>query len=73
LCRYDAGSEQTEHNENRIIEIVCFRSIPQLLLTLDYYYQIASTHLYNSIENEMNGEVKYALIVILKSILNLPK
>ena len=70
---YDAGIDQTTTNENIFISIICFRSLPQLYVTCEYYYQIASQPLDKSIEKEMNGKLKCALLAVIKSNENVAK
>lgn len=70
---YDAGAEENSSNENKFINIICFRSLPHLNVTLEYYYKIASIPLDKSIEKEMSGKIKYALLAIIKSNENLAK
>ena len=70
---YDSGAEKTSSSENKFISIICFRSLPQLYVTLEYYYLIASRPLEKSIEKEMSEKIKHALLTIIRSNQNAPR
>ncbi|XP_048099525.1 annexin A3a isoform X1 [Alosa alosa] len=69
---YDAGEKKWGTDEDKFIDILCKRSIPQLRQTLVEYKEISGKTLQESIEGEMSGNLEELLVAIVKCVKNVP-
>ncbi|XP_063050520.1 annexin A3a isoform X2 [Engraulis encrasicolus] len=69
---YDAGEKKLGTDEDKFIEILCKRSIPQLRQTFVEYKEISGRTLQKSIEREMSGTLEELLVAIVKCAKNVP-
>ncbi|XP_076125715.1 annexin A3a isoform X2 [Alosa pseudoharengus] len=69
---YDAGEKKWGTDEDKFIDILCKRSIPQLRQTLVVYKEISGKTLQESIEGEMSGNLEELLVAIVKCVKNVP-
>uniref|UniRef100_A0A8C7WZC4 Annexin n=1 Tax=Oryzias sinensis TaxID=183150 RepID=A0A8C7WZC4_9TELE len=69
---YEAGEKKWGTDEDKFIDILCHRSVPQLRQTLVEYKNISKKTLQESIESEMSGEVEKLLVAIVKCVKNVP-
>ncbi|CAL1569949.1 unnamed protein product [Knipowitschia caucasica] len=69
---YDAGEKKWGTDEDKFIDILCHRSIPQLRQTLVEYKAISKKTLQESIESEMSGNLEKLLVAVVKCVMNVP-
>lgn len=69
---YDAGEKKWGTDEDKFIDILCKRSIPQLQQTFVVYKEISGKTLQESIEGEMSGALEELLVAIVKCVKNVP-
>uniref|UniRef100_A0A8D3BPI2 Annexin n=1 Tax=Scophthalmus maximus TaxID=52904 RepID=A0A8D3BPI2_SCOMX len=71
---YEAGEKKWGTDEQKFIDILCHRSVPQLRQTLVEYKNISKKTLQESIESEMSGNLETLLVAVGEkntSLLNL--
>ncbi|XP_034458044.1 annexin A3b isoform X1 [Hippoglossus hippoglossus] len=69
---YEAGEKKWGTDEDKFIDILCHRNIPQLRQTLVDYKSISKKTLQESIENEMSGDLEMLLVAVVKCVKNVP-
>uniref|UniRef100_A0A3Q2CUX3 Annexin n=1 Tax=Cyprinodon variegatus TaxID=28743 RepID=A0A3Q2CUX3_CYPVA len=69
---YEAGEKKWGTDEEKFIDILCHRSVPQLRQTLIEYKNISKKTLQESIESEMSGDLEKLLVAIVKCVKNAP-
>lgn len=69
---YEAGEKKWGTDEDKFIDILCHRSVPQLRQTLIEYKNISKKTLQESIESEMSGDLEELLVAVLKCVKNVP-
>ncbi|XP_072311401.1 annexin A3b [Eucyclogobius newberryi] len=69
---YEAGEKKWGTDEDKFIDILCHRGIPQLRQTLVEYKQISKKTLQESIESEMSGNLEDLLVAVVKCVKNVP-
>lgn len=69
---YEAGEKKWGTDEDKFIDILCHRSVPQLRQTLVEYKEISKKTLQESIESEMSGKVEDLLVAVVKCVKNVP-
>lgn len=69
---YEAGEKKWGTDEDKFIDILCHRSVPQLRQTLVEYKEISKKTLQESIESEMSGNLEKLLVAIVKCVKNVP-
>uniref|UniRef100_A0AAQ6AL24 Annexin n=1 Tax=Amphiprion ocellaris TaxID=80972 RepID=A0AAQ6AL24_AMPOC len=69
---YEAGEKKWGTDEEKFIDILCHRSVPQLRQTLIEYKNISKKTLQESIESEMSGNLEKVLVAIVKCVKNAP-
>lgn len=69
---YEAGEKKWGTDEEKFIDILCHRSVPQLRQTLIEYKNISKKTLQESIESEMSGDLEKVLVAIVKCVKNAP-
>nr|XP_019937972.1 PREDICTED: annexin A3 [Paralichthys olivaceus] len=69
---YEAGEKKWGTDEEKFIDILCHRSIPQLRQTLVEYKNISKKTLQESIESEMSGDLERLLVAVVKCVKNVP-
>ncbi|XP_008322755.1 annexin A3 [Cynoglossus semilaevis] len=69
---YEAGEKKWGTDEDKFIDILCHRSIPQLRQTLIEYKNISKKTLQESIEGEMSGDLEELLVAVVKCVKNVP-
>ncbi|KAM7393050.1 hypothetical protein PAMA_007934 [Pampus argenteus] len=69
---YEAGEKKWGTDEDKFIDILCHRSIPQLRQTLVEYKNISKKTLQESIESEMSGNLEKLLVAVVKCVKNTP-
>ncbi|GAA6232035.1 annexin A3-like [Lates japonicus] len=69
---YEAGEKKWGTDEDKFIDILCHRSIPQLRQTLVEYKNISKKTLQESIESEMSGNLEKLLVAVVKCVKNVP-
>ncbi|XP_053267841.1 annexin A3b [Pleuronectes platessa] len=69
---YEAGEKKWGTDEEKFIDVLCHRSIPQLRQTLVDYKSISKKTLQESIEGEMSGDLEMLLVAIVKCVKNVP-
>ncbi|KAJ0015429.1 hypothetical protein NQD34_009049 [Periophthalmus magnuspinnatus] len=69
---YEAGEKKWGTDEDKFIDILCHRSIPQLRQTLVEYKEISKKTLQESIESEMSGNLETLLVAVVKCVKNVP-
>lgn len=69
---YEAGEKKWGTDEEKFIDILCHRSIPQLRQTLVEYKNISKKTLQESIESEMSGDTEELLVAVVKCVKNVP-
>uniref|UniRef100_A0A3Q1F7L2 Annexin n=1 Tax=Acanthochromis polyacanthus TaxID=80966 RepID=A0A3Q1F7L2_9TELE len=69
---YEAGEKKWGTDEEKFIDILCHRSVPQLRQTLIEYKNIGKKTLQESIESEMSGNLEKVLVAIVKCVKNTP-
>ncbi|XP_040013111.1 annexin A3b [Xiphias gladius] len=69
---YEAGEKKWGTDEDKFIDILCHRSIPQLRQTLVEYKNMSKKTLQESIESEMSGNLEELLVAVVKCVKNVP-
>lgn len=69
---YEAGENKWGTDEDKFIDILCHRSIPQLRQTLVEYKNISKKTLQESVESEMSGNLEKLLVAVVKCVKNVP-
>ncbi|MEQ2232917.1 hypothetical protein ILYODFUR_016420 [Ilyodon furcidens] len=69
---YEAGEKKWGTDEEKFIDILCHRSVPQLRQTVIEYKSISKKTLQESIKSEMSGHLENLLVAIVKCVENLP-
>lgn len=69
---YEAGEKKWGTDEDKFIDILCHRSIPQLRQTLVEYKNISKKTLQESIESEMSGNLEKLLVAVVKCVKTVP-
>ncbi|XP_059213817.1 annexin A3b [Centropristis striata] len=69
---YEAGEKKWGTDEDKFIDILCHRSIPQLRQTLVDYKTISKKTLQESIESEMSGNLEKLLVAVVKCVKTVP-
>ncbi|XP_029024866.1 annexin A3b [Betta splendens] len=69
---YEAGEKKWGTDEDRFIDILCHRSVPQLRQTLVEYKNISNKTLQESIESEMSGNLETLLVAVVKCVKSTP-
>ncbi|XP_022624398.1 annexin A3-like [Seriola dumerili] len=69
---YEAGEKKWGTDEDKFIDILCHRSIPQLRQTLVEYKNISKKTLQESIESEMSGNMEKLLVAVVKCVKSVP-
>ncbi|KAM6902561.1 annexin A3-like [Xenentodon cancila] len=69
---YDAGEKKWGTDEDKFIDILCHRSVPQLQQTLVEYKNISKKTLQESIESEMSGALEDLLVAVVKCVKSVP-
>ncbi|XP_070706493.1 annexin A3-like [Pempheris klunzingeri] len=69
---YEAGEKKWGTDEEKFIDILCHRSVPQLRQTLVEYKNISKKTLQESIESEMSGDLEKLLVAVVKCVKNVP-
>ncbi|XP_061590291.1 annexin A3b [Cololabis saira] len=69
---YEAGEKKWGTDEDKFIDILCTRSVPQLGQTLVEYKNISKTTLQESIESEMSGDLEKLLVAVVKCVKSVP-
>ncbi|KAM4720173.1 annexin A3b [Anableps anableps] len=69
---YEAGEKKWGTDEDKFIDILCHRSVPQLRQTLIEYKNISKKTLQESIESEMSGDLEKLLVAVVKCVKNVP-
>ncbi|XP_026196115.1 annexin A3b [Anabas testudineus] len=69
---YEAGENKWGTDEDKFIDILCHRSIPQLRQTLIEYKNICKKTLQESIESEMSGNLEKLLVAVVKCVKSTP-
>uniref|UniRef100_A0A4W6CFZ2 Annexin n=1 Tax=Lates calcarifer TaxID=8187 RepID=A0A4W6CFZ2_LATCA len=69
---YEAGEKKWGTDEDKFIDILCHRSIPQLRQTLVEYKNISKKTLQESIESEMSGNLEKLLVAVVKCVKSVP-
>ncbi|XP_012684086.1 annexin A3a [Clupea harengus] len=69
---YDAGEKKWGTDEEKFVDILSKRSIPQLRQTLVEYKEISGKTLQESVEGEMSGPLEELLVAIVKCVKNVP-
>ncbi|KAK5851885.1 hypothetical protein PBY51_023402 [Eleginops maclovinus] len=69
---YEAGEKKWGTDEDKFIEILCHRSVPQLRQTLVEYKNISKKTLQESIESEMSGNIEELLVAVVKCVKTVP-
>ncbi|XP_029439203.1 annexin A6 isoform X1 [Rhinatrema bivittatum] len=68
----DTGSSDSESIETRFMSILCTRSFPHLRRVFQEYVKQTNHDVEHTIKKEMSGDVKDALVAIVRSIKNKP-
>ncbi|KAL3041537.1 hypothetical protein OYC64_019680 [Pagothenia borchgrevinki] len=69
---YEAGEKKWGTDEDKFIDILCHRSVPQLRQTLVEYKNISKKTLQESIESEMSGNIQALLVAVVKCVKTVP-
>ncbi|CAK6959315.1 annexin A3b [Scomber scombrus] len=69
---YEAGEKKWGTDEDKFIDILCHRSIPQLRQTLVEYKNLSKKTLQESIESEMSGNLEKLLVAVVKCVKSVP-
>ncbi|XP_058267423.1 annexin A3b [Hemibagrus wyckioides] len=69
---YEAGEKKWGTDEDKFIEILCHRSVPQLRQTLVEYKNLSGKTLQQSIESEMSGDLENVLVAVVKCVKSVP-
>ncbi|XP_061658260.1 annexin A3b [Syngnathoides biaculeatus] len=69
---YEAGEKKWGTDEDRFVDILCHRSVPQLRQTLVEYKNLSKKTLQESIESEMSGNLEELLVAVVKCVKNVP-
>ncbi|XP_034565229.1 annexin A3b [Notolabrus celidotus] len=69
---YEAGEKKWGTDEEKFVDILCHRSIPQLRQTLVEYKSISKKTLQESIESEMSGSLEKILVAVVKCAKSVP-
>ncbi|CAG5867335.1 unnamed protein product [Menidia menidia] len=69
---YEAGEKKWGTDEEKFIDILCSRSIPQLRQTLVEYKNLGKKTLQQSIESEMSGDLEKLLVAVVKCVKSVP-
>ncbi|XP_053196420.1 annexin A3b [Scomber japonicus] len=69
---YEAGEKKWGTDEDKFIDILCHRSIPQLRQTLVEYKTLSKKTLQESIESEMSGNLEKLLVAVVKCVKSVP-
>ncbi|KAK7895618.1 hypothetical protein WMY93_020943 [Mugilogobius chulae] len=69
---YEAGEKKWGTDEDKFIDILCHRSVPQLRQTLVDYKEISKKTLQESIESEMSGNLEKLLVAVVKCVKSVP-
>ncbi|XP_068608664.1 annexin A3-like [Brachionichthys hirsutus] len=69
---YEAGEKKWGTDEDKFVDILCHRSIPQLRQTLIEYKNISKKTLQESIEGEMSGSLEELLVAVVKCVKSTP-
>uniref|UniRef100_A0A7N6AG05 Annexin n=1 Tax=Anabas testudineus TaxID=64144 RepID=A0A7N6AG05_ANATE len=72
VALYEAGENKWGTDEDKFIDILCHRSIPQLRQTLIEYKNICKKTLQESIESEMSGNLEKLLVAVVKCVKSTP-
>ncbi|XP_060764845.1 annexin A3-like [Neoarius graeffei] len=67
---YEAGEKKWGTDEDKFIDILCHRSVPQLRQTLVEYQNLSTKTLHQSIKSEMSGSTEEVLLAIVKCVTN---
>ncbi|XP_033502880.1 annexin A3 [Epinephelus lanceolatus] len=69
---YEAGENKWGTDEEKFIDILCHRSVPQLRQTLVEYKNLSKKTLQESIESEMSGDLEKLLVAVVKCVKSVP-
>lgn len=69
---YEAGEKKWGTDEDKFIDILCHRSVPQLRQILVEYKNISKKNLQESIESEMGGDLENLLVTVVKCVMSTP-
>ncbi|KAL7376600.1 hypothetical protein ABVT39_011580 [Epinephelus coioides] len=69
---YEAGEKKWGTDEEKFIDILCHRSVPQLRQTLVEYKNLTKKTLQESIESEMSGDLEKLLVAVVKCVKSVP-
>lgn len=69
---YKAGEKKLGTDEDKFIDILCHRSIPQLRQTLVEYKNLSGKTLQESIKSEMSGDLADLLVAVVKCVMSVP-
>ncbi|XP_049908820.1 annexin A3b [Epinephelus moara] len=69
---YEAGENKWGTDEEKFIDILCHRSVPQLRQTLVEYKNLSKKTLQESIESEMSGDLEKILVAVVKCVKSVP-
>lgn len=69
---YEAGEKRWGTDEDKFIDILCHRSVPQLRQTFVEYKEISKKTLQESIESEMSGKIQKLLVAVVKCVKSTP-
>ncbi|XP_060764844.1 annexin A3b [Neoarius graeffei] len=69
---YEAGEKKWGTDEDKFIDILCHRSVPQLRQTLVEYKNLSGKTLQQSIESEMSGNTEEVLVAVVKCVKSVP-
>ncbi|XP_029999054.1 annexin A3-like [Sphaeramia orbicularis] len=69
---YKAGEKKLGTDEEKFIDILCHRSIPQLRQTLVEYKNVSGKTLQESITSEMSGDLADLLLAVVKCVKSVP-
>ncbi|CAJ1070873.1 annexin A3-like [Xyrichtys novacula] len=69
---YEAGEKKWGTDEEKFIDVLCHRSVPQLRQTLVEYKNLSKKTLQESIESEMSGNLEKILVAVVKCVKSVP-
>lgn len=67
---YKAGEQRLGTDESKFISILASQNFNQLRVVFDEYFKISKKTIQDSIKSEFSGDIKTALIAIVKNIIN---
>uniref|UniRef100_A0A8C5LUT1 Annexin n=1 Tax=Leptobrachium leishanense TaxID=445787 RepID=A0A8C5LUT1_9ANUR len=70
MMLYNAGEKKWGTDEDKFIEVLSLRSLPQLRLTFDAYQNICKKSIEDSIAGEISGHLEDLLLAIVKCARN---